>query len=98
MRKATGLRRQKKELLFVGNLPLEATPKSVSHWLARCGFRVSAVAIDTDSVFHKPRGCAYVDPGDENETAIIRACNGRMFGGRTVVIQKALASMLPATI
>ena len=74
------------ETLFVGNLPYDTTDKELGQWLKSSGVNVDSVSLQFDRLSGRLRGFAYVVVPTGHAKGAIRRCNGRSFGGRTVVV------------
>jgi RNA recognition motif-containing protein len=75
--------------LFVGNLPYEANEQQLRNWFAKSGFNTLSATVERDRFTDSSRGFGYVEIAGEQADAAIRACNGRDFQGRTLVISHA---------
>jgi len=76
--------------LYVGNLPYQATEQDLQDWLANAGVAADTVTLVRDRMTGGARGFGFVEIHDQQAAEqAIRACNGREFMGRTLVINEA---------
>jgi len=76
--------------LYVGNVPYQATDADLQGLFEGAGVTVDAVNVVRDRFSGEPRGFAFVEIGnDEEAQRAIRACNGKDFLGRTLVVNEA---------
>ena len=75
--------------IYVGNLPFRATEEQVRDLFAQYG-QVDAVAMITDRETGKFRGFCFVEMGDTDADAAIRALNGFQMDGRALRINEAM--------
>jgi cold-inducible RNA-binding protein len=76
-------------MLFVGNLPYDATEPQLAQWFAEAGFAVHSVALQVDPVGGESRGFAFVTMDSSKLALAVRQCNGQTFRGRTLIVGKA---------
>lgn len=75
--------------LYVGNLPYSTTDADLSQLFAEYGEVVSATVL-TDRETGRSKGFGFVEYKTEEEAqAAIDALNGKEFGGRNLVVNKA---------
>jgi RNA recognition motif-containing protein len=76
--------------LYVGNVPYQATDADLQELFTQAGITVDTVNIIRDRFSGDPRGFAFVEiENDEEAQRAIRACNGKDFLGRTLVVNEA---------
>jgi len=76
--------------LYVGNLPYQATESDIQDWFSQAGVTVDSVNLVRDRFSGEPRGFGFVEiENNEAAEAAIRACNGKQFMGRAVVVNEA---------
>jgi cold-inducible RNA-binding protein len=75
--------------IYVGNLPFRATEEQVRGLFSQYG-QVDAVAMITDRETGKFRGFCFVEMGDDDADAAIRALNGYQMDGRALRINEAM--------
>lgn len=76
--------------LYVGNVPYQATEADLQELFTQAGVTVDTVNIIRDRFSGDPRGFAFVEiQNDEEAHRAIRACNGKDFLGRTLVVNEA---------
>lgn len=75
--------------IYVGNLPYDIKDQDLSSLFEQYG-AVSSIKIVMDQISGKSKGFGFVDMADETEAlAAIEGLNGKEFGGRTIVVNKA---------
>jgi len=75
--------------IYVGNLSFSATEDEVRQAFGAYG-NVSSVAIIKDRDTGRSRGFGFVEmPNQEEGQAAIQALNGKMMGGRALVVNEA---------
>ena len=74
--------------IYVGNLPFRATEDQVRDLFSRYG-PVDHVAMITDRETGKFRGFCFVEMGDADADAAIKALNGTQVDGRSLRINEA---------
>lgn len=74
--------------LYVGNLPFSATEDEIREMFGKHG-GVHEVKLVTDRDTGRPRGFGFVEMGDDEGTAAIRALNGMELGGRNLTVNEA---------
>ncbi len=76
--------------LYVGNVPHQATEADLEKLFTEAGVTVESVNVIRDRYSGEPRGFAFVEVlSDEEGRQAIRACNGKDFLGRTLVVNEA---------
>jgi RNA recognition motif-containing protein len=75
--------------LFVGNLPYDTTGTNLTQWFHAAGIEVDSVSLQLDRFTGRLRGFAYVVVPERQMKTAVRECNGRPFGGRTLVVGQA---------
>jgi cold-inducible RNA-binding protein len=78
-----------KKKLFIGNLPYEATETELQQWFADGGIETESISLQVDQLSGQPRGFAYVVVSPTTARQAVRRCNGRAFGGRTLIVNEA---------
>lgn len=79
--------------LFVGNLPFEATEAELQQWFAEASVNILTVSILHDRFSGYSRGYGFAEAADDAAAQhAIKTCNGRVFQGRTLVINEAAAA------
>ncbi len=74
--------------IYVGNLPWSATDVSLNDLFSRHGEVISARII-TDRDTGRSRGFGFVEMGNEDADAAIRALNGTNMDGRPLKVNQA---------
>ena len=74
--------------IYVGNLPLEATPEDVSELFGRHG-EVTKVSLISDRETGRPRGFGFVEMDSAAVSAAVDALDGYEFQGRTLRVNEA---------
>ena len=75
--------------IYVGNLPFQATEEQVRELFSQYG-QVDAVAMITDRETGKFRGFCFVEMGDSEADAAIKALNDYQMDGRALRINEAM--------
>ena len=75
--------------IYVGNLPFRATEEQIRSLFGQYG-TVENVAMITDRETGKFRGFCFVEMGDEEADAAIRALNNTQMDGRALRINEAM--------
>ena len=75
--------------IYVGNLPFRATEEQVRELFSQYG-QVDAVAMITDRETGKFRGFCFVEMGDSEADAAIKALNNYQMDGRALRINEAM--------
>ncbi|MFI4914031.1 MAG: RNA recognition motif domain-containing protein [Steroidobacterales bacterium] len=75
-------------IIYVGNLPFNATEQDVRALFERHG-RVDSVKLINDRESGKPRGFGFVDMTGSEAQAAIAALNGFAMGGRPLRVNEA---------
>ena len=75
--------------IYVGNLPFRATEEQVRELFSQYG-QVDAVAMITDRETGKFRGFCFVEMGDSEADAAIKALNDYQMDGRALRINEAM--------
>ncbi len=76
--------------LYVGNLPYQVTESDIQDWFSQAGVTVDSVNLVRDRFSGEPRGFGFVEiQNNEAGESAIRACNGKQFMGRAVVVNEA---------
>jgi len=76
--------------LYVGNLPFKATEGDLEAFFSAAGVAVDQVSVVRDKFSGEARGFGFVDINDEAAGhAAIKACNGKDFMGRALVVNEA---------
>lgn len=82
--------RQERVKLYISNIPFKTTEEELLRWAADCGFPGEHVQIVMDHETQRPRGFGFMTMIDgTDEEAAIKALNGRIVGGRDLVVAKA---------
>ncbi len=76
--------------LYVGNVPYQATEADLERLFSDAGVIVDAVNLVRDRESGQSRGFAFVEiENDEDARRAIRACDGKDFLGRNLVVNEA---------
>ncbi len=75
--------------LYVGNLPYQATEADLEQWFNQAEVTVDSVNLVRDRFSGEARGFGFVQVSDADMDRAIKACNGREFMGRTLVVNEA---------
>ncbi len=76
--------------LYVGNVSYQASEAELQGLFEGAGVTVDSVTIVRDRFSGESRGFAFVEIGNEEEAQrAIRACSGKDFLGRTLVVNEA---------
>ncbi len=76
--------------LYVGNVPYQATEADLEKLFADAGVAVDNVNLIRDRESGQPRGFAFVEiENDDDARRAIRACDGKDFLGRNLVVNEA---------
>jgi RNA recognition motif-containing protein len=78
--------------LFVGNLPFEATEAELQQWFAEASVKIQSVSILHDRFSGYSRGYGFAEVADDSAAELaVKTCNGRVFQGRTLVVNEAVS-------
>lgn len=76
--------------LYVGNVPYQATEADLERMFSDAGVAVDNINLIRDRESGQPRGFAFVDiENDDDARRAIRACDGKDFLGRNLVVNEA---------
>ncbi len=76
--------------LYVGNVPYQATEADLERLFSEAGVIVDTVNLVRDRESGQSRGFAFVEiENDEDARRAIRACDGKDFLGRNLVVNEA---------
>ncbi len=76
--------------LYIGNVSYQAGEADLEKLFTESGIAVDSVSVVRDRQSGEPRGFAFVEVASEEEgRRAIRACNGKDFLGRTLVVNEA---------
>lgn len=76
--------------LYVGNVPYQATEADLERLFSEAGVMVDNVNLIRDRESGQSRGFAFVEiENDEDARRAIRACDGKDFLGRNLVVNEA---------
>jgi RNA recognition motif-containing protein len=70
-------------------LPYEADEQNLRSWFNKKGFPVNDLQIVVDRFSGQPRGFAFVEMDEQSGKRCVRACNGRAFLDRNLVVNEA---------
>ncbi|MFB3776549.1 MAG: RNA recognition motif domain-containing protein [Bryobacteraceae bacterium] len=76
--------------LYVGNLPYQIAESDLQDWFSQAGVSVDSVSLVRDRFSGEARGFGFVEiENQEAAESAIRACNGKQFMGRAIVVNEA---------
>lgn len=76
--------------LYVGNVPYQASEADLERMFADAGVAVDNINLIRDRESGQPRGFAFVEiENDDDARRAIRACDGKDFLGRNLVVNEA---------